>query len=125
MAMMRRMPYYHKHAAPGAESVDRIGFAAALHFGSVEDEHNAAREHVGLFDVYSQYFLEVSGPDALSLMQKLCVNDIGRVSPRGVVYTSLCNPDGGMIDDLLVCRIADDVFRVCPPSTSTEERSGR
>lgn len=114
MAMIRRTPYYHKHAALGAEFVDRIGFAAALHFGSIEDEHNAAREHVGLFDVYSQYFLEVGGSDALSLMQKLCVNDISRIAPRGVVYTSLCNPDGGMIDDLLVYRMDDDVFRVCP-----------
>ncbi|PAQ07634.1 glycine cleavage system protein T [Mesorhizobium temperatum] len=114
MAMIRRTPYYHKHAALGAEFVDRIGFAAALHFGSIEAEHIAARENVGLFDVYSQYFLEVTGPDALNVMQKLCVNDIGRVGPSGVVYTSLCNAEGGMIDDLLVYRMADDTFRVCP-----------
>ncbi|AZO07895.1 glycine cleavage system aminomethyltransferase GcvT [Mesorhizobium sp. M3A.F.Ca.ET.080.04.2.1] len=114
MAMIRRTPYYHKHAAAGAEFVDRIGFAAALHFGSVEAEHIAAREKVGLFDVYSQYFLEVTGVDALRLMQKLCVNDIGRMRPSGVVYTSLCNAEGGMIDDLLVYRMAEDTFRVCP-----------
>ncbi|MGF7007976.1 glycine cleavage system aminomethyltransferase GcvT [Shinella sumterensis] len=112
--MLRQTPYYHKHKALNAEFVDRIGYAAALHFGSVELEHKAAREDVGLFDVYSQYFLEVSGEDSLTMLQKLTVNDIAKIPAYGVVYTSMCNADGGMIDDLLVYRMADDVFRLCP-----------
>ena len=114
MAMLRQTRYYHNHKALNAEFGDRIGYAAAVNFGSVESEHNTARKSVGLFDVYSQYVVEIRGVDAPKFLQYLCVNDVLKVPLNGVCYTSLCTAAGGMIDDLLVYRVAEDVYRVCP-----------
>lgn len=114
MGTLRQTPYYHKHKSLNAEFGDRIGYMAALNFGSVEAEHNATRKGVGLFDVYSQYVVEVRGQEAAKMLQMLCVNDIERVPVNGVRYTSLCTANGGMIDDLLVYRVAEGVFRICP-----------
>lgn len=114
MEFKRRTPYYHKHAALNAEFADRIGYAAAINFGSVRAEHQAARNAVGLFDVYSQYLLEVTGPDAVEFMQWLTVNDMARVPAGGAVYTSICNEAGGMIDDLLIYRLTEKCFRMAP-----------
>jgi aminomethyltransferase len=110
----RRTPYFHKHAALNAEFADRIGYAAAVNFGSVAAEHNAARAAVGLFDVYSQYLLEVSGADAVPFLQGLIVNDLARIPAGAAVYTSVCDEGGGMIDDLLIYRLSENRFRIAP-----------
>jgi aminomethyltransferase len=113
-SLPRRTPYYHKHAALGAEFVDRFGFAAAHNFGSVEREHRAAREAVGLFDVYGQFIIDVQGRDALALVQHVIVNDAARLKDGGGLYTSVCNQAGGIIDDLTLFRVDSRRFWFCP-----------
>ena len=110
MSMLRHCPYHHKMVALGAEMVDRLNMAAPLCYTSTEEEHRATRESVGLFDVYYQVALEVVGHQALDLLQRVCVNDIGRLADGKVLYSSLCNGNGGMIDDLTVFRLAGDRY---------------
>lgn len=74
----------------------------------------ATRTGVGLFDVYYQVAVEVAGADAENLLQYLCVNDIARLVPGKSLYTSLCNEQGGMVDDLTVFRMDADRFWLCP-----------
>src|SRR5262249_47584558 len=73
----------------------RWGWARAEFFERVGVEHRAVRERVGLFDFTSFGKLDVSGPDALALLQRLADNDVNR--PVGsVIYTQLLNPRGGI-----------------------------
>jgi len=87
------------------------GWARPSFFERVGVEHRAVRERVGLFDFTSFGKLDVSGPGALALLQRLADNDVDR--PVGsVVYTQFLNPRGGIESDLTVTRWAPDRFRV-------------
>ena len=93
---------------------DRIGYDAALRFSTVAEEHLATRERVGVYDVYHQGALDLKGPDAEALLTQLLVNDPARLDDGGVLYSSLCNEAGGMVDDLTVYRLAGDHWWLCP-----------
>ncbi len=89
----------------------RWGWGRAAFFDRVGAEHRAVRERVGLFDFTSFGKLDVSGPGALALLQRLADNDVDR--PVGsVIYTQLLNPRGGIESDLTITRWASDRFRV-------------
>jgi len=110
----RHTPYYHKLIALGAEMADRIGFDAAVRFTSIAEEHRATRERVGIYDVYYQGVVDVKGPDAESFLDSHVVNSVGRLDDGGVLYTSMLNTGGGMVDDLTLVRRAGDHFWVFP-----------
>jgi len=114
MSYPKHTPFFHKHCQHGAEFVDRFGFAAPYAFQGTEAEHQTTREAVGIFDVYSQYMIDLRGSGAYSLVQHVAVNDLGKIGAGGVQYTSLCNDQGGIIDDLTVFRLAEDHIRLCP-----------
>jgi aminomethyltransferase len=110
----KQTPYFHKFIELGAELADRIGFDAAVVFTSTEEEHLATRNAGGIYDVYSQGPLDVKGPDAARLLSKVAARDVERrmTEDGRVLYTSLCNASGGMIDDLTVYRLGAEHFWV-------------
>jgi aminomethyltransferase len=110
----KHTPYYHQFMALGAEMVDRIGFDSALRFTSVEAEHLATRKRAGLYDVYYQVLVDIKGRDAEALLQRVLVNDVARMKDGKVLYSSLCNEAGGMIDDLTCFRLSPTHFWLCP-----------
>lgn len=112
--MIKRSPYHHKFVALGATLVDRLGFAAPFVFTTVEQEHHATRNAVGVFDVYYQVAIEIAGRQAVSFLQNLIVADAAKLPVRRAVYTSICSESGGMIDDLTCFRVADDRYWLCP-----------
>ncbi len=114
MAARKLGPYYHQQKALGAEFVDRLGFAAPLRYTTVEQEHLATRERVGLYDVYNQVLVDIKGRDAALLLQETLVNDVGRIRDGRVLYSSVCRDDGGMIDDLTCFRLSATHFQLCP-----------
>ncbi len=81
------------------------------HTGIIE-EHRAVRGAVGLFDVSHMGEFEVEGPQALDALQSLTTNDVGALTIGQVQYSLLCYPDGGIVDDLTVYRLAADRFMV-------------
>ena len=114
MDMIKRSPYHHKFVELGATFVDRLGFAAPMTFTSVEQEHLATRDSVGVFDVYYQIAIEISGRDAESFLQGIVVADAANLPVRRSVYTSLCNEAGGMIDDLTCFRLSPERYWLFP-----------
>ncbi len=110
----RRTPYYHKFMALGAEMVDRIGFDSAFKFTSVEAEHLATRSQAGMYDVYYQVLVDIKGRDAEKLLQLTLVNDVAKLQAGKVIYSSVCNDKGGMVDDLTCLRLDRDHFWLCP-----------
>lgn len=108
----RHTPYYHRIKDLGAQIVDRIGFDAALAFTSTEQEHRATRNAVGVYDVYGQGPVDLKGPDSEALLQRLTARDVARrtAGEGRVLYTSLLNEAGGMIDDLTIYRLGPEHF---------------
>jgi glycine cleavage system T protein len=87
------------------------GWGRPAFFDRVGEEHRAARERAGLLDMTSFGKIDVRGPGALALLQRLCDNDVGK-PPGSVVYTQFLNPRGGIEADVTVIRLAEDRFRV-------------
>ena len=110
----RHTPYYHQFVALGAELVDRIGFDAAYRFSTVQEEHLATRTAAGLYDVYYQGAVDVKGREAEAFLNSVLVNDVRRLTDGGVLYSSVTNQDGGMIDDLTLFRFSAEHYWLCP-----------
>src|SRR5437016_270095 len=107
----RHTPYYHRFVELGAELADRIGFDAAVRFSSVRQEHLATRERAGVYDVYYQGPIDIKGSDVEALLQRVLVRDVERRLEDGkVLYSSLCNERGGMIDDVTCYRLSAEHF---------------
>jgi 4-methylaminobutanoate oxidase (formaldehyde-forming) len=104
-----RVNWYESNAAHGDEALRPRGWAGENWSPAIEVEARAARESVALFDQSSFSKLEVLGPGALALLERVCANRIDR--PVGtVVYTQLLNERGGIEADLSVMRRAEDRF---------------
>jgi aminomethyltransferase len=114
MNMIKHSPYHHKFVALGATFVDRLGFSAPLVFTSTEEEHLATRNGVGLFDVYYQVAIAITGQDAQSFVDFAVVVDAANLEIGRSIYTSICSQDGGMIDDLTCFRISSQEYWLCP-----------
>src|SRR5450432_3835878 len=110
----RHTPYYHQFVALGAELVDRIGFDAAYRFTTVQEEHIATRTAAGMYDVYYQGAVDVKGREAEAFLNSVLVNDVRRLTDGGVLYSSVANETGGMIDDLTVFRFSAEHYWLCP-----------
>jgi len=95
----------------GADQRRGWGWGRPEFFEAVGEEHRAVRERVGLFDLSSFGKLDVSGPDALALLQRLAGGDVDRPVGR-LVYTQMFNPTGGIESDLTIVRRGEQSFRL-------------
>lgn len=108
--MLKRTPLYESHAAIGAKIVDFAGWEMPVQYSGPIPEHMAVREAAGLFDVSHMGEVEIIGPDALELVQRLTTNDVSKLADNQAQYSILTNEQGGVIDDLLVYRINAEYF---------------
>ncbi len=97
---MKQTPLHEAHVAGKAKIVDFSGWAMPLQYSGVLDEYHAVRSAAGLFDVSHMGRLHVEGPGALSFLQRVTTNDVQRVEPMGSQYSMICNPEGGVKDDI-------------------------
>lgn len=104
-AEIRRTPLYAAHIACGGKMVDFAGWRMPLHYGSQIAEHNSVRQQAGMFDVSHMTVVDVDGPRARGLLERLVANDVGRLHETGkALYGLLLNDAAGIIDDLIVYR---------------------
>ncbi len=106
--MLKRTPLYEAHLAAGGKMVPFAGFEMPVSYAGGIEEHTAVRECVGLFDVSHMGELVVSGPDTWRYLDHVVTNDCSKLPVDGVLYTAMCHQNGGVVDDLLVTRLADD-----------------
>ncbi len=100
---LKRTPLADTHLAAGARMVDFGGWDMPVHYGSQIEEHHQVRQAAGMFDVSHMLNVDVSGPDANVFLQKLLANDVARLTQPGkALYSCMLNPQGGIIDDLIV-----------------------
>ncbi len=84
-------------------------------------EHTAVRERVGLFDVSHLGKASVVGDGALEYLNAMFTNDLNRIVDSKAQYTLLCNPDGGVVDDLIAYRNSDSDFFLIPNASNTTD----
>ena len=103
---LKRTAITHLHEALGAKIVPFAGYEMPVQYTGVNDEHLCVRERVGVFDVSHMGEFLVEGEHALELIQKVTSNDARVLEPGKVQYSCLPNNTGGIVDDLLVYRLA-------------------
>jgi aminomethyltransferase len=113
MADLKRTPLRDFHAANGAKLVDFAGWEMPVQYRSILDEHKAVRRAAGLFDVSHMGEVDIQGPGALAFLNALVTNNVAKMYPGRVLYSPMCHPDGGVIDDLLIYMRGPEDFFLC------------
>lgn len=109
---MKKTRLNRRHHDAGARMIDFGGWEMPVLYRDISQEHAAVRERVGLFDLGHMGRISVSGPDAEALVQGAQTNDLERIGAGQIRYAMLLQDDGGVIDDILVHRRANDIFLV-------------
>ena len=107
---LRRTPLYAAHVAAGARMVPFGGWEMPVQYAGILEEHRTVRRAVGLFDVSHMGEFEVTGAGAVATLQTLTTNDVAALEVGQVQYSLLCDPAGGIVDDLTVYRLGGDRF---------------
>src|SRR5690554_4660668 len=102
MDNLNKTPLYNVHKELRGKIIDFSGWALPVQYEGIISEHQAIRNAVGLFDVSHMGEIEISGGDAASFVQRLITNDISNLIDNQIIYSPMCNHDGGILDDLLV-----------------------
>lgn len=93
--------------------MDFAGFEMPIRYANAVEEHLRVRRAAGLFDVSHMGEVRVEGPAAAEALDWLMSNRIGNLEPGRARYTLMCNPEGGVVDDLVVYRLSETSFLVC------------
>ena len=107
---LKRTPLRDVHAAAGARMVPFGGWDMPVQYAGIIEEHRCVRSAVGLFDISHMGEFEVRGPGALAAVQALTTNDASTLAVGQVQYSLLCYPEGGIVDDLTLYRLADQHY---------------
>ncbi len=117
---LRRTPLTSVHERLGATLTGFAGWLMPLRYGSETAEHNAVRTAAGLFDLSHMGEIMVTGPGAAAALDYALVGQPSALAPGRARYTMICAPDGGILDDLIVYRLADGEFLVVANAANTE-----
>ncbi len=109
---VRATPLLERHRALGAKTIDFAGWLMPVQYAGILEEHRAVRERAGLFDLSHMGELFVEGPEAGPALARAIVTDPPRLAIGRAHYSMICAEDGGILDDLIVYRLAEDRFLV-------------
>lgn len=118
---MKTIPLHQIHVNLGAKIVPFAGFDMPVRYSSDMEEHHTVRTNVGVFDVSHMGEFSIKGPKSLDLIQKVSANDASVLYDGKVQYSYLPNSDGGVVDDLLVYRIAEDEYMLVVNASNIEK----
>lgn len=120
-ASLRHTPLEEQHRELGAKLGPFGGWLMPIEYEGVLSEHRAVRERAGLFDLSHLGKVDVAGTGAVSLLQRLLTNDVASIEAGRAQYNLLLNDEGGVEEDLLVYRLAEDRFFVVPNASNTDQ----
>jgi aminomethyltransferase len=109
---LNESPLAATHARLGARMTAFGGWRMPLQYGPILEEASAVRRAAGLFDLCHMGRVRITGKEAVALADRLVTNDVASMRPGEARYALLCNPDGGVIDDVLVYRESDALLVV-------------
>lgn len=106
---MKTTPLTQKHIGLGAKMAEFAGYNMPISYAGIREEHETVRKGVGVFDVSHMGEFIVRGKEALALVQKVTSNDASKLAIGEAQYSCLPNHTGGIVDDLLVYRLPEDM----------------
>ena len=109
---LKRTPLFSAHVKAGARMVPFGGWEMPVQYSGIVEEHRTVRSAVGCFDVSHMGEFEAEGPGALAALQRLTTNDVTALEIGQVQYSVLCYPNGGIVDDLTVYRMAPERYMI-------------
>ena len=117
---VRTTPLLERHRALGAKLIDFAGWLMPVQYSGILEEHKAVRERAGLFDLSHMGELFVEGPDAGAALARALVSDPPALAVGRAHYSMIVAPDGGILDDLIVYRLAEDRFLVVANASNAQ-----
>jgi|CXWL01.1.fsa_nt_gi aminomethyltransferase len=121
---LARTPLYDGHVALHAKLVDFAGWEMPIQYTGVLDEYHTVRSTAGLFDVSHMGRLRVSGSGALAFLQYVTTNNVAKLEVGQAQYSAICNPQGGIKDDIFVYRTGVDDYLLCVNASNREKIVG-
>lgn len=106
----KKTPLYEAHRSLNAKIVPFHGWLLPIQYTSIIEEHNATRIKAGLFDISHLGKVEVTGRGAFEFLQLLFTNDVSKADSRKIVYSPLCDKDGGILDDVFIYNLSKDRY---------------
>ncbi len=117
----QRSPLHDVHVSAGARMVDFAGWEMPVQYTGILDEHRAVREAVGIFDISHMGEFFVRGKDATRWLDGLLTNQISKLLPGEAQYTLMLNEQGGVIDDLIAYKTAEDAYLLIVNASKIDE----
>ncbi|PSR02519.1 MAG: glycine cleavage system protein T [Bacteroidetes bacterium SW_11_45_7] len=118
---MKETPLTPVHREAGAKMVEFAGFSMPVMYSSIQEEHDAVRNHAGIFDVSHMGEFVLKGDNALPLIQKVTTNDASTIEKGHAQYTCMTNEQGGIIDDLLIYHLEDGNYMMVVNAANMEK----
>jgi aminomethyltransferase len=115
----KRTPLEGEHRALGAHLGAFAGWLMPIQYRGTLAEHRAVREAVGLFDLTHLGKVVVEGPGAFQVLQQAMPNDLSKLDVGAAQYNMVLNERGGIVDDLIVYRLAQERYLVVPNAANT------
>ncbi len=117
---LRHTPLWSEHESLGAKCADFGGWEMPIEYSGAVAEHQAVRTTVGIFDVSHMGKLRITGPGAVSALNTIVTNDLGKITSGQAQYSMLCNERGGVLDDFIVYRYSDDDVFIIPNAVNAK-----
>lgn len=116
---MKRTPLYAAHVKLGGRMIDFGGWELPVQYEGIIEEHQKVRTAAGIFDVSHMGEIIVKGPDAEGFIEGLVTNSILKARENQIVYSPMCYPDGGVVDDLLVYKYSREYYLLVVNASNT------
>jgi aminomethyltransferase len=107
---MKKLVLSNLHESIGGKMIDFAGYYMPVQYEGVKAEHQTVRTEVGVFDVSHMGEIFVKGAEAEDFLQYITSNDISQLSPGKIQYSCMPNGKGGIVDDLLVYKLAESSY---------------
>ncbi len=122
MSEAKKTPFYDQHLALNGKIVDYNGWLLPVQYekGLVEEVHDTRRTAT-IFDVSHMGEIIVEGGGALDFLQRLATNDVGRLKDKAIMYSPICYPNGGVVDDILIYRFSADKYFLVVNAANTDK----
>ncbi|GAB3391741.1 glycine cleavage system aminomethyltransferase GcvT [Massilia agri] len=119
---LKATPLNSAHRSLGAKMVDFGGWDMPVNYGSQIEEHNAVRTDAGMFDVSHMCVVDLKGANVRAFLRGLLANNVDKLQvPGKALYSAMLNPEGGVIDDLIVYYFSEDWFRLVVNAGTAEK----
>jgi len=118
---LRRTPLFSRHGELGGKLVGFAGWELPVQYAGVISEHQAVRSGAGLFDVSHMGEVFVDGPEAEKALNALTCNDVATLVDGKAHYNAIINPNGGVVDDIIIYRFSPTSYLVCVNASNADK----